>query len=334
MKAAGNAIAIVAAMSIAACSGSGDDRVRPAPADPDEMAAGTTTRFDGEVLRIEVTRGNGQREEFSAVRDEFYNRTWTPFLPDHSGRRLVLAKSHTEGISLAYVVFSWDNSDPANYLAAGYWLHDPEASHPWRTSLARSETGMFVDGPEFDSFDPAVLRVAGTATYVTPVGGLFNYRYGSDWPDSGETEITEEFAGTITLTADFDDGTVSGCIGCIGDIEITREHLYAVLGWRRTEPLVQPADYELHFGTTSISANGTFENTDVQVRHPERTVSESGGHWSDRFSNIAGPNGNPRLVAGTGDAQFRESDGSEGRFQSSYLAVDPSIYGEQAGDSR
>ena len=74
------------------------------------------------------------------------------------------------------------------------------------------------------------MPVSGTARYAGPVGGLYSYRYGNGWSAVDEPPVTEEFTGTMTIHADFADNSLTGCIGCIGDIEITRDNLYTVPG--------------------------------------------------------------------------------------------------------
>ena len=307
-----NFVCVVAALTMTSCtSGSDPDTAR-------------TTSFDGELLRLELTLEDGSKEKFSSVRDEWFSWSWMPVLPNHVGRRWALIKNQTEGTSFAYALVSWDNDDPTDYLAAGYWLWFP-GSHPPRLPLSEAEMGVFIDGPEVDASDPPQLPVLGTATYVGEAGGLYEYGYGSGWPGLDEAVETEEFAGTINITADFADNTVTGCIGCIGDIEIRRAHLYTILGGRVELPLALPTDYELRFGRTKIDPNGTFESADVTVSHPGRTVTQSDGKLSGSFSNKPDLDGNPRLVTGIAGAKFDEGDGSRGSFQAIFTALGESL---------
>ena len=107
----------------------------------------------------------------------------------------------------------------------------------FRLARARPEAegDAFIDGPELDISRPPRLPDAGTATYVGGAGGFFRYRYGSDWTGVEAPVDVEEFTGTIAITADFADQTVRGCIGCVGALELDREHLYGVLGFRRRD---------------------------------------------------------------------------------------------------
>ena len=129
----------------------------------------------------------------------------------------------------------------------------------------------------------------------------------------------------MTVEANFDDMTVAGCIGCVGDLWIERMHLYGLLGWRAREPLAMPTDYEIHFAPTELAPGGIFEGQDVTVTHPTRTVTQSGGDWGGSFSNRPAPDGNPRFVGGIASAGFTEADGSQGTFNSIFVTIHPSL---------
>ncbi len=62
-------------------------------------------------------------------------------------------------------------------------------------------------------------------SYDGPVGGLFRYRYGDDWGEDKGNTSQEEFAAYVMIEADFEAGTLSSCMGCVGDITIQRLHL-------------------------------------------------------------------------------------------------------------
>ena len=42
--------------------------------------------------------------------------------------------------------------------------------------------------------------------------------------------MIDEYVGTVTLTADFADDTLRGCIGCMGDLITQRAHFGVFLG--------------------------------------------------------------------------------------------------------
>ena len=107
-----------------------------------------------------------------------------------------------------------------------------------------------MDGPEFDPSAPPRLPVEGQATYAGQAGGLYSYELGSDWGEDEGAFVIDEYEGVITLTADFADATLSGCIGCAGDLVTRRAHFGIFLGDEVRDVQSVAADYELHFGVT------------------------------------------------------------------------------------
>lgn len=220
----------------------------------------------------------------------------------------------------SFVNECWDDDDPADDPAAGYWLRFPGADS-LRLSLSAAEPDPFVDGPEIGSADLAGTGVSGTATYVGEVGGVHGYRHGAGRSGVEEREFAEEFGGPIEITADISDNSVSGRIGRIGDLEIRRRHLYTLSRRRAAQPAGRPTDYEIRFGGTPIPADGSFGNMAATVGRPGPAVTGSSGSWSRSFSNRPDADGNPRFVADTAEAAFGEADGSEGSFRGIFIGV-------------
>ena len=287
----------------------------------EERASTRQTSFDGEVLRIAVARADGRTERFSSLRDEWHSWSWFPFMPNHSGRRWTMGKTDRDGVSLAYALVSWDNDDPTDYLSAGFWMRFDGARTTRRLNPADAEIVPFIDGPELDARLPPELPVSGTAAYAGSAGGVYRYR------QPGAEPLAEEFTATIALQADFAAGTVAGCIGCVGDIALEREHLYAILGWRRGDAAAghPPAGYEIRFAPAAIGATGGFEGASVAVTHPDRAIVGSDGSWSGRFSSRPARDGTPRLAAGHASAAFAEADGGEGSFDSIFTVLHPTL---------
>ena len=184
-----------------------------------------------------------------------------------------MGRTDRDGVSLAYALVSWDNDDPTDYLSAGFWMRFDGARTTRRLDPADAEIVPFIDGPELDTRVPPELPVAGTANYVGSAGGVYLYRR------PGAEPVAEEFAATMTLQADFTAGTVAGCIGCVGDIALEREHLYAILGWRRGDAAVEypPTGYEIRFAPAPIGETGGFAGASVAVTHADRAIVRSDG---------------------------------------------------------
>ena len=117
------------------------------------------------------------------------------------------------------------------------------------------------------------------------------------------------------------DGTVRGCIGCVGDLVTQRAHFGVFLGEELRDVEAIASDYELHLATAILREGGTFERDRVTLRHPERTIAHAEGFWGGAMSSRQDADGNPRLVAGFNSVYFQESDGSEGQFVGSFLGL-------------
>ena len=323
-------ISIVVVLASAACTS--NQMAADAPEAGGDAHPERITDFDGRTLTLQLTREDGSLDRFDSVRDSQGSWAYPPVVPNHVGRVWILSKTKRDSSSLVYALIGWDDDDPTDYLAAGYWLRFP-GPRVFVRGLVAAERRVFIDGPEIDPSNPPELPVSGTATYVGPVGGLYEYSHGSDWTDVEAPVVADEFAATMNIQADFSDGTLSGCIGCIGDIRIERRHLYAYLGFRRRPvPEAPPTDYELHFGLTAIDREGTFRNTDVNMLHPDRIVTQSGGSWSGNLSNVPDADGFPRLAAGKVGVAFHEADGSQGDFQGIFTALGESLLPPGPGD--
>lgn len=209
------------------------------------------------------------------------------------------ATSATAGV----VAVDWSNADPSDYLAGGYWIRV-------EASPASLEFGAFVDGPELNINNPPSLPLIGTASYAGAAAGLYATEAGSDIPgvSRGTTEIGE-FSGIATLTANFGTGSISGCVGCVGSIELTPAGDYTYL-----------TNYRIHLGAAPINrAQGTFQSASVTLSNPDVTISRSSGAWGGQFSNRLSA-GDPRLIAGTFAGQASTPGGSRGVFVGAFGA--------------
>ena len=196
---------------------------------------------------------------------------------------------------------------------AGWWAEFPGQKPP-DLSFSDWQGYGIVDGPEIDVSVPPDLPLEGTANYAGMAGGL--YRYSNE-----DIDVIDEWEGVLTLTADFADRSVSGCIGCVGDLVTRRAHFRTFLGDEVVDRDGLAKDYELHLGTAILEDNSAFERDRVTVRHPSRTVVRSDGGWGGSLSNRPDADGNPRLAAGFGWVSFEEADGSGGRFFGTFVGL-------------
>ena len=278
------------------------------------------TEFAGPKLRVFVTLEDGREVSVNTTDDAVHSRSAVTPIPGHQARDWTFIKDVAEGTSIAYALVSWDGDDPADYLMAGWWAEFPDQHLP-ELSFRDSIQYAIVDGPEIDPSAPPQLPLEGQASYIGQAGGLYTYVAGSDWGEHEGAYVIDEYEGAITIAADFADATLSGCIGCEGDLVTRRAHFGIFLGDEVRDVQAIAAGYELHFDDTPFNPDGTFERTGVTVRHAERAVTQSEGHWGGSLSNIPDRAGHPRLVAGFSSARFEEGDGSVGSLFGTFVAL-------------
>ena len=311
-------LGIVLVLAVSGCTRS--------PVDDDEGSIdfGRNTEFSGPALRVFLTLDDGREVSVNTADDAVDSRSAVTPIPGHQARDWTFIKEVEEGTSVAYALVSWDGDDPADYLMAGWWAEFP-GQHLPDLSFRDSIQYSLVDGPEIDPSTPPRLPLQGQASYAGQAGGLYAYVAGADWGEDEGAFVIDEYEGVITMTADFAGNTVRGCIGCEGDLVTRRAHFGVFLGDEVRDVQSIATDYELHLGEAPFNPDGTFEQAEVTVKHPERTVIHSEGHWGGSLSSIPDQEGNPRLAAGFSDAEFEESDGSVGEFFGSFVALSESF---------
>ena len=295
----------------------------------------TQTTFVDNVLSVDVRYPEGGTRTLNTALHQ--TGSWgiylpRPAIPNHSSREWLLSDNHYDGKVLLYVTASWNDDDPGDYLAAGWWLVYPPDT-PTYQDFEAAERGVFIDGPELDPARPPDLPLTSTATYVGGAGGLYTYTYGHDWDDlAGSSEYTE-FSGRLELTADFDSNRITGCLGCAEPIETAPgRHLFPAVPWQGPDPTALPAEYDIRF-EAPFGASGAFKDTEITVTHPERTVTDAAGTWHGQFSNVPDDDGNPRRVVGSTDVHFAEGDGSHGRFTGIFDALTSATVTPDAGSA-
>ena len=309
-------LAVLLVLTASACARRDD----PQATDEGRIHHTRNSEFSGPNLRVFLTLEDGTDVSVNSADDAVDTQPGVTPIPGHQARTWTFVKDADIGASVAHGLVSWDPKDPADYLMAGWWAQFPGQHYPDIDFADSIQYGIY-DGPETDPSVPPELPLEGQATYVGQAGGLYAYEPGSDWGEDEGAKVLDEYEGVITLTADFADATLSGCIGCTGDLVTRRAHFGIFLGDEVRDVRAIAADYELHLGVTPFNPEGTFENTDVEVRHPEREITQSEGFWGGSLSNRQDQDGNPRLAVGFSAAKFEESDGSDGSFFGTFLAL-------------
>ena len=280
------------------------------------------TEFVDGQLTATITRQGASPLALDTATDTLFFDD-VPYVPGYTLRTWALLSDTDEGTSVSYHVVNWNNADPSDYLAAGYWIHLVDETQSLQFDSA--EAGVFVDGPELSTLTAPVLPVAGQLTFAGPAQGFYIGRYGAHpVVAEGSTEYGE-FSSTIGLTADFDEGTIAGCMGCQFGFRI-RDLLFVDGASGESQELggrVLP--HQIHL-SAPLSMDGTFRNgrdggVTVHLVAGNAVLTESSGTWGGKFSNIQGANGDPRLVAGTVGSSFKSSLGGEGAFFGTFVGL-------------
>ncbi len=198
-----------------------------------------------------------------------------------------------------------DPNFPREYLIFGYWLHAD------KNNLDQANVGTFSIGTELKDAGP--IQASGKATYRGIAGGILTYDV--DAPKHplfpGSFVEAGDFSADITLQADFDENSISGCIGCtrgIGLKTITnRERVPEEL---QTEFAVNQTGHYILLQDAKIQNDGSFTG-EIDARywntgHPYYVV-ESSGKWGGVPSGAKHQNGQPKVLAGTFSGNWKDN---------------------------
>ena len=271
------------------------------------------SQFSTKYLRVYLNLQDGRPLTVNTLDDVTSAESFDTPIPGHRAQAWRFLKDEKHGTSLAYAAVSWGSDDPADYLMAGWWAYFPD-QHPPELDPLDTEEYSIIDGPEIDPDHPPEVPVSGTASYAGLAGGVYTYVPGATIEE--RHFVFDGWEGLATLTADFGEGTVSGCFGCVGDLTVRT----AVAPASRGDVLHDISDYELHLLEQPFGA-GNFQGGGAEVRHPTREISFAEGFWGGGFSNKPDAAGNPRLVVGFGASYFEEADGSLGKLFGSFVGL-------------
>ena len=306
----------------------GDSITQSGNQDDDRVSSDSaSTAFDGAQLTATIAREGASPLAFDTATDTVFSFD-IPYIPGYTLRTWALLSDTDEGASVSYHVVNWNNADSTDYLAAGYWIHLIDETQSLHFTSA--EAGVFVDGPELSTLTAPVLPDAGKLTFSGPAQGFYIGRYGAH-PEvaEGSTEYGE-FSSSIRLTADFDEGTIHGCMGCPQERfeEGFRVSAFFFVDGASGEPRQlrgRVLSHQIHL-QAPLSMDGTFRpegdgSVTVMLMAPGVELTESSGTWGGKFSTIQDAAGAPRLVAGTVGTSFKSSRGGEGAFLGTFVGL-------------
>ncbi len=275
--------------------------------------------FDGRHVSVNVRRTDGSSIAFNSESHGFADKSYDPVLSGYSFRSDRMLTSSDTSVTLSVVYTNWNNADPNDHLAGGYWMHAAGRINPADPAgrinpleVTGVEIGAFVDGPEI-SGDPT-LPGSGSATYTGVAGGFYGYKSASGGSDIGE------FEGDASLTANFSGSstTISGCIGCNGGLSVVG---VSVSGSGQADFYSEDnIPMRLRMQPASVTGGGFTGTVTMDLDNPNVNVTSSSGSWGGRFSTKT-QDGDPRLVAGTAGGEWKEADGSRGTTVGTWFGI-------------
>ncbi|MCY4479169.1 MAG: hypothetical protein OXB97_04690 [Rhodospirillales bacterium] len=282
-------------------------------------ASGVSAASDGTDLTITVSRDDGSALTLNSGSDPSdASGTSDSPIAGHSAQAWIVLNIDTEGISVARATVTANDSDAADYLAVGYWMHI--AGDLTEFSFTGAEIGAFADGPELSLESPASLPAQGTASYYGPALGAYAVLHGADGEGPPGSMESGEFNSSVELTADFAANTIEGCVGCRDGVAVFGT-LHDPDTGEATDVFFEDSGYRLHLDSANLAANGTFLGQQMRLEHSEYSFTSIGGAWGGQLSNIADSAGDPRLVAGTFGTEATSAGGSEGAFLGSFIGT-------------
>ena len=270
-----------------------------------------STEFDDGSVTLTITRSDGTKHVIGSANKQV-SVNLQPLLTDYTfqGEGLVNESEDGNKILIAAVYVNWDEDDDTDYLAGGYWTRvniDPADDNTF-TSV---DMGAFVDGPELADGD-RTYRTTGAATYKGQSAGLYTY-------DNTLNQFIGEYTSSAELTADFENSSIKGCLGCDGRVTIVAADKDGnFYNWN--------LPIRVFLETTSFDMTGDFTG-DVRVARFDRSgLIDTDGNWGGRFSNEFTEDkddtpGDPRLAAGTVGADWTEAGGARGTLLGAWFAT-------------
>ena len=279
--------------------------------------------YDGSVLRVTIERQSKSDLVLDTARHRLQEANVIARATGLPAKEFFLLNKGSSSATLAYAGVVEIGDGATDWLAGGYWLHlVGDVAAGTTTSV---EAGAFADSPEIQG--TPTLPTSGSATYNGAAGGLYAAQYGTDATVARGSLELGEYAGDLTLTADFDAKSV---LGNIDNVYLSGVMVEAGTGdvltvdWTLT-------DYELALGEARISSDGTFKANKVSLTNtdPLISITSSSGSWGGKFSTSDDSDGNPRMVAGTHAGRARTSGGTEASFVGAFYGLTPAYRGSR-----
>lgn len=240
----------------------------------------------------------------------------------HNMSRWTLVNAGASDFTFGNVIGTWHNELPGQELVMGYWICSKGDS---------LKVGSFVEGPELTLLPQ--IPEKGQVLYTGYMAGMHTYYYGPSWTAVNPALIegikeVGEFIAPMVLVADFDKGTLRGCVACVENLETSGFGVSAQ--GQRFYPPEETLYTDLSFNSSSfepvrIMESGSFQGSDFKFRlnNPalDFDLASTGnqGAWQGKFSGLLAEDGNPRGIGGSIQGILDYEDGSNSRYIATFV---------------
>ena len=200
-----------------------------------------------------------------------------------------IGDDHYDGRVFLYALASWNDADPADYLAAGWWLiYPPNVSIRAFESATR---GVFLDGPELDPANPPDY-LSQARPPMSWDGRPVHIQLWTAWGELAESTEVTEFSGPVALIADFDQTASSGASGVWSRLKRypAAISLRPCLGGQTIQRRCQPTTMCASKPRLALTAPSRIPPSPCPSR-PHHV--SSAGTWQGQFSNVPDVDGSP-----------------------------------------
>ena len=298
-------------LTLTACGGEKDGNGGSPPLPPqtdptpNQPSASNVSTFDGETQTVSLRTPTGQT---ISTPDQVYVASPAPVLhtPQYSAREWIgYSDSH---LLTGYIHATWNTEDHADFLTLGAWAD--QSALNFASPLAPVTIGALFDAPEF-RHSTAIPPSASRATYRGTATGAYK---------NIATPGTDHalFAAPVELNADFQQDSISGCIGCSGA---------GIVGLPAGIPdvmsLARLNSTTIHMDRAIITnANSTWTGAGINVvtaRNSPFSIREASGSWQGAFSSRNDDLGNPRAAGGTAEGQITYDNATTLSFSAAFI---------------
>ena len=262
--------------------------------------------FDGSQMSLAIAHQDGTSTRVTAPISALVSTGENSVFQGHRDGQWMLGREENGRHTALIATISYSPASASDWLAGGLLITADGSGGP--VGAGDVDQVAWIDGPEV-SGNVDLSGASGSAVYSGAVVG--NYT-----STSGANLEVGAFQGRVSLTANFDASSISGCIGCGQGIRISPYYDSENGGDLEGEGV--PLEFRL--GRIGIGDDGIFNNGDVTISTApgaedltDESLQGQSGKWGGRFSTrLIADSSRPRAAAVAFGGSFDIVSGASG----------------------